>query len=670
MRSIRAIFNPAGEAGLVLIAGIVGVVVGLSAAALILLVEFGADALGTHDPSRLPWYVPFLSVPIGLTAAHMLAARIAPEAAGDGVPETAAALAVRAGYLPTRAFFVKLAATALTIGGGGSAGREGPMVQIGGTVGSKAGRMAGLGEDRIRSLVAAGAGAAIGASFNAPIAGMLFALEVILGAFVLRHLNTVVVASVTAAVTARSVLGSERLLSAFAFQLRDARELVLYACLGVVIVLIGVAFLRLTERIETFEGRGPTWLRAPALGLSVAGLAVFAPEVLGDGQSFIAGLVRPVDVETFAWTSLFFIALVKVVVTAATLGARGSGGAFMPALFIGAALGAAFGEILEPVWGFSTLSPGAFAVVGMAASFAAVARAPLTSILIVFEITGDYALVLPLMLATSVATVLADRMEPRSIYTQALGRMGISARRAAEVDLLDTIEVGEVMDTDPPILSPEDSVSSAQALFARRRTHGAAVVRDDELVGLITVSDVLASPDTSVAVSTFMNAHPTTVSPEAEVSRALERMAALGVGRLPVVDAANPKQLVGMFRRQDVIRAYHVALERRSDHEISRQRLGRRTGPDTTFIEFVVPEGSLAEQSSIRDIPWPAGCTVVSIQRDRRMLVPAGDTVLLAGDRLTVYGSEAGHSRLAERVGRPRPNVDRSASGGESTEIQ
>ncbi len=667
---MRRLLEPSGAAGLVALSVVVGILVGLAAAGLILAVGLLGDLIGTHDPSHLVWWVPLLTVPLGLTAAHQLARRLAPEAAGDGVPETAAALAVRAGYLPTRAFFVKMVATALTIGGGGSAGREGPMVQIGGTIGSKAGRLAGLGEDRIRSLVAAGAGAAIGASFNAPIAGMLFALEVILGAFAIRHLNVVVVTSVTAAVTARSIVGSNRLLSAFAFQLRDARELVLYALLGVLTVITAVVFLRLTERIETLRLGSYEWLRAPVLGLAVAGLAIMAPEVLGDGQEFVADLVRPIEVEPFVWWALLGMAGLKVIVTSLTLGARGSGGAFMPSLFIGAAVGAGFGELLEPVWTVSTLSPGAFAVVGMAASFAAIARAPLTSILIVFEITGDYGLVLPLMLATSVATVIADRIEPQSIYTMALARMGIRTLRPAEVDLLDTIVVSEVMSQEAPAIEPEATTTVAQGLLDRHRSHGLAVVDDGVLVGIVAITDIVrgGGPADQVQVGDVMTPDPVTVPADAEVSHALERMAALGIGRLPVVDPGDPDRLVGMFRREDAVRAYHMALARRSDHELSRQRLGRRTRPETEFFEFIVPPGSMADGRPIRQLPWPGGCTVVSVRRERAVLVPKGDTVLSAGDRLTIYGTDAGRRRLVARFAGPMPPED--ASRAEATDIQ
>jgi len=647
---------------------VVGALVGLAAAALILGIDFVANAVGLGDVDHVSWWVPLITVSIGLSAAHVIGSRLAPEALGDGVPETTAALTVRAGYLPTRAFFVKLVATALTVGAGGSAGREGPMVQLGGTVGSKVARWAGVGEDRVRSLVAAGAGAAIGASFNAPIAGMLFALEVILGAFAIRHLHAVVVASVTAAVTSRSIVGSDRILSAFAFQLSDARELLLYAVLGLLVVVAGIAFLRLVDWAEALHlgTRVPGWLRAAIFGLVVALVAMVDPAILGDGQEFVAGLVRPVDQEPLLWWMLGGLALLKIVATAFTLGGRGSGGAFMPSLFIGAAVGAGFGELLEPLWGISTLHPGAFAVVGMAASFAVIARAPLTAILIVFEITGDYGLVLPLMLATSLATFVADRWHPESVYSMALHRMGIRELRPAEVDLLDTIDVGRVMTRSAPQTSPDATTAEAQGELDRSRSHGVAVVDDRGiLVGILAVTDIVrgGGPSDQMTVGDVMTPGPVTVTALTPVSAALERMAALGVGRLPVVDADDPTRLVGMFRREDAVRAYHLALDRRVDDEQSRQQLGARTHPGADFFEFGIPAGSVADGRPIKHVSWPSGCTVVSVRRDRDIAVPNGETVLIAGDILTIYGTRGGRQRLAERLARPAKAQDASGDG-------
>lgn len=634
---------------------LVGAAVGVATALLVgalRAVQWGFDAVGSG--LSLGRYLVFLSVPIGLLAAWWVARRFAPEVAGDGVPEATAALAVHAGYLPTRAAPLKVVATALTLGGGGSAGREGPIVQIGAAIGSSIARRFRLGEDQLRSLVAAGAGAGIGASFNAPIAGMLFALEIILGRFSVRHLSAVVVASVAAAVTSRSLVGEELALSASVYRLRDPRELLLYALLGLLVAGAAYLFLRMVETAEQISSRirVPSWARPVGIGLVVAALGFFEPRILGTGQEFASDVLQFQDAGREVWWLLLLLALLKMVATSGTLSARASGGAFMPSLFIGAMLGAGFAEFFGRFW---DIDPGAFAVVGMAATFSAVARAPLTAILIVFEITGarDYGLILPLMLTAILATFLAERLHRESVYTMPLARRGIQLLSGSEVDLLDTVTVGEVMSRNPTVVTPSMTLEEVQALLDEHRHHGLAVVDGDGgLVGVITVTDILRAggPGSNVAAGQAMTARPVTVSPSTAASEALERLAALGVGRLPVVADDDPARLIGMFRREDAVRAYHHALSRTTGDHLTRQRLARRTHPGADFFDFRIPTGSVADGRLLKEVPWPEGATLVSVRRAREVKVPTGDTLLRGGDVITAYGIPAARDRLIERL--------------------
>ncbi len=595
------------------------------------------------------------TVPAGLLAAYWVANRMAPEVVGDGVPAAAEALAVRGGYVPGRAAPYKILATALTLGGGGSAGREGPIVQVGASVGSFVARRFGLGEDQIRGLVAAGAGAGIGASFNAPIAGMLFAMEVILGSFAVRHISAVVVASVAAAVTSRQLVGEELALRAFPWRLQDPRELLLYALLALVVVAAAYLFLRVLDLAEWASARWSRlgWFRPVLVGLAIGGLGMVEPDLLGTGQRFVGELLKLELADTTMWWALLSLALLKIVATSATLGARTSGGAFMPSLFIGATVGAAFADLVDPLWNISPIMPGPFAVVGMAAVFAAVARAPLTAILIVFEITGDYNLVLPLMLTAALATTVIDRLHPETVYTMALSRKGIRPVRTSEVDLLDTVTVGEVMSRNPTFVTPSMSLQEVQRLFDQHRHHGLAVVdADGDLVGIISVTDILRAGETGVATKAgeVMTRRPVTVTPDLPVSMALERMAALGVGRLPVVDAGDPWRLVGMFRREDAVRAYHHALSASTAQHLEHGRLRQRTDPGTEFFEFRIPTGSMADGKPVREVAWPEGATLVSVRRQREVLVPTGSTVLQADDVVAAFGTKTARSRLIERL--------------------
>jgi CIC family chloride channel protein len=613
--ALRRFLEPRGAAAFLILAGLVGVVVGLAAAALISSIEglvLAVEKVGEHIAE--PKWIPLVSVPLGLFLAWAIARRFAPEVAGDGVPEAIAAVAIRSGYMPTRAAPLKIIATSLVIGLGGSVGREGPIVQIGGSIGSSIARYGGLGEDRIRSLVAAGAGAAIGASFNAPIAGMLFALEVIIGQFAVRHLNAVVVASVAAAVTTRSIVGEEQILRAFPHRLQDPRELVLYVGLGLLAAAVGWVFLNVLRRGEAARSL--------------------------------------VSTESVVWGTALALVGYKMVAASLTLGVGGFGGVFMPSLFVGAALGAAYADLIDPLWRFSDLEPGAFAIVGMAATFAAVARAPLTSILIVFEITGDYGLVLPLMLAAALATLLGDWIHPDSIYVMSLARRGIRITRRSEIDVLDTVRVGDVATPPTEVADPTMTTATVQHLMDRIRHHGLPVVDEGRLVGIVTVTDVIRAggPSDRAVVADAMTPNPVTVTPDTPVSEALARMAALGVGRVPVVAPDEPKSLVGVFRREDAVEAYHLALGREVAHDLGRERLRARTSADAEFHDLEIPADSIADGRLLKEVPIPGGCTVVSIRRGPEVLVPDGSTELRAGDVLTVFSRRGLYAQLAERL--------------------
>lgn len=655
--------------GFLALSALVGVGVGVGAAGLVFSLEwigeliaplFEGDDGSLFSLARL-WI--FVTVPIGFIVAWWIARRFAPEVAGDGVPAATEALMVRGGHIRGRVAPLKLIATSFTVGLGGSAGREGPIVQIGAAVGSWISRRFHLGEDQVRSLVAAGAGAGIGASFNAPIAGMLFALEVILVSFAPRHMSAVVIASVTAAITSQSLVGDELALNAGRYALGSFPELILYAALALVIVAVGFFFLRFLDTVETFahdRAQRLSWLRPVLAGLIVAALIFVEPGLFGTGQEVTNSLLLDEQVSAITgtggelWWVLILLALGKAVATSITISSGASGGAFMPSLFMGAVVGTGFARLAQEFWWGDPLDAGAFAVVGMAAMFAVVGRAPLTAILIVFEVTGarDYDLILPLMLAATLATFIAERFLPDSVYTMALKRKGIRLTRSGEVDILDTVSVGSVMAQPAFVATRDMPIAEAERRLDLHRSHGVPVVDGNELVGVVTVTDMnrTEKPKDEAMVGEVMTPRPVTVDPDTPVSRALERMAALGVGRLPVVEAGDPRRLVGVFRREEAVRAYHEALSSTTDHHLHRQRLAQRTQPGAGYYDFRIPLGSVADGRQVRDVAWPEGSTLVSVRRATEVLVPSGDTVLLAGDVVTAFGTSSSRLRMIERL--------------------
>lgn len=650
---LRQAANSRGHTAFITAALVIGVLVGLAVVLLVVMVEAASEAAAwVHELVGSSNIAFFITVPLGLLIAWAIAQSFSKNVESGGVTETIAAVGLRAGYLSTKTILPKIASTAATLGGGGSGGREGPIVMVGAAIGSSLARYTRFDEDRIRSLVAAGAGAGIGATFNAPIAGMLFAMEVILGNLAIRHLNAVVVASVVAAVTTHTLVGEEQILSSPGGSFDDPRELLLYLILGLVAVAAGLLFVQILTRVSEARDRFrfPDWTRPLAAGIGVATIGLLDDRALGTGQSFLSELMRFDSTDSMGdliWWTLPLLAVLKMITNALTRSGGGSAGTFMPSLFIGAVLGTALAMAAQPIW-FSDIQPGSYAMVGMAATFAAVARAPLTAIIMVFEITGNYELVLPLMLAASLASFIADRVHPDSVYTMPLTKAGVHLAQTEDVDLLDTVTVGEVMTLLDDAISPSMTISHAANFLEESRHHGMPVVeKGGKLAGVLTLTDIAmvdSDPDETL-VKDAMTSRPITVTPTMPVSSALARMAALGVGRLPVVDDLDPRRVVGMFRRNSVVEAYHHALGATTDRSLYRQRLRQRVQPGATFYEVPVPPSSAAAGKRVRDLAWPEEAVLVSIRRGSAVIIPHGDTAIRVHDTITAFGH--GDSRVA-----------------------
>jgi chloride channel protein, CIC family len=531
-------------------------------------------------------------------------------------------------------------------------------VQIGGGVGSGFGGLLRLDEERRRTLIAAGAAGGIAASFNAPIGGMLFAMEVMIGGFKVRSLQVVVVASVLASVVSRQFIGEELTFAVEqAYSLADPRELLLYALLGVCAVGVGRAFISSIGACRSWflQSSIQVWARPAVGGLGLGVLALGIPEVLGtgDGLPSLPGLAPGLGTEPIRSVIdggppgagllpvgfLVVLCIAKVLATSVTIGSGSPVGTFAPSLFLGATLGGAIGHAAALAAPSAGIQPGAYALVGMAAVFGATAKAPLTGILIVFELTSDYGLVLPLMLATGVATFLADRLWTGSIYTMQLQADGIVYAEPDDVDVLQTITVGEVMTTDASVVRAEDPVSVLETLFTAGGSHGHVVLdARDRLVGVVTVTDLQTrmegrNPSTTT-VGDITSRRVSTVAPDDPVFRAVRRMAALDVGRMPVVDPSDHGRLVGLVRRADLVVAYQRAITRSLGVQQRQERARLRDLTDTTFAEVRVGAGSVADGALVKDVSWPPRTILTGITRDGEVLTPAGDTVLRAEDEV------------------------------------
>jgi CIC family chloride channel protein len=573
-----------------------------------------------------------------------------------GVAGIMQAVALAGGRLRWRRAPAKAAAAALAIGTGASVGPEDPSVQIGANLGSMLGQKLRLSDDRVRTLVAAGAAAGIAAAFNAPIAGLFFALEVILGDFAGGAFAAVVVAAVASSVLTRAVMGEQPAFHVPAYALKSAWELPLYLGLGLLAGPVAALYVRAIHGAGgAFKAsRLPRWTRPAVAGLAVGLVALAVPQVLGVGYDAIE---RILDGHEAAVGALVVLLAAKLAMTSVCVGAGVPGGVFAPSLVLGAALGAAFASAVRLAVPSSTVDVPAFAMVGMAAVLAGSVHAPLTATLLLFELTGDYRIILPLLFAVAVSLLVSKRLQSDSVYTLALAKAGIRLERGRDVEVLEGITVGEVMQSDVASLAESETLAAAADVFTRTRTHGLPVLDDaGALVGILTIQDVERAQGNGGAatVGAACTREPLVAHPDETIGAALRRMGARDIGRLPVVPRDDPRRLVGILRRADLVRAYDVALTRRavSRHRVVEARLGAMSGAGVE--EIVVAPGAPCAGRRVADCAWPRECVLASVRRGSRVVIPDGDTVLEPGDVFVVVVADGSLDAARRLAGAPR----------------
>jgi CIC family chloride channel protein len=449
----------------------------------------------------------------------------------------------------------------LCIGSGGSVGREGPIVQIGSALGSVLGQLVKVSESQLRLLVACGAAGGIAATFNAPIAGVFFALELILRSFETRSFGLVVLSSVTADAIGRAAFGSHPFLALPPFSFSSPLELVLDGGLGVLASGVGLGFVRVLyagEDVADRLWRGPDWLR-PAAGGVLLGLFLLAvPQMYGVGYPVLEHAVAG----HYVIAVLVGLLAAKVLATSLTMWIGGSGGVFAPSLFMGAMLGSAYGAIAHDALPNLAMSAGAYGLVGMGAVFAAAARAPITAVLIIFELTGDYRVILPLMIAVVVATAVANAATADTIYTLKLRRRGIDIDAPARSSLMAKITVGEAAGRLPQPLDPDQSLRKVLDRFAAERTNALPVIADDgSLLGVVSAGDVeqaLASSPSAKDARALIHKTPA-LRVNQSLEEAVWRLGTTDDEGLPVLDT-DGERVVGWLTHRHLLRAYRKRL--------------------------------------------------------------------------------------------------------------
>ncbi len=567
--------------------------------------EFGQDGriLSGHLPWLGLWFYVLVPV-IGGVLYGPVVYRYAREARGHGVPEVMVAVAENGGRMRPRVAAVKAMASAVTIGTGGSVGREGPIVQIGSALASSLGQWVRVPESRLRILVACGAGGAIAATFNAPIAGVFFGIEIILRELSADVLFAVMLSAMLADAVARPVLGAHAFLAQFpqGTTIHSSADYLLVAVLAVVAALVGQAFraalYRIEEVCDRLWGTRPEWARPIVGGLAVGVLLLAVPQMYGVGYPV---MFKALAGDYATWFVLLLI-VAKIVATSLTLGVGGSGGVFAPSLFVGLMTGVVYGALVAHVFGAAGGDPALYAAVGMAGVFGSATRAPLTALASVVEMTGDYSITLSIMLTVAIAALISRRVSYGTIYTAKLLRRGQDIDRTAPWRSFTDLRADQAMDVaSPPIPVPTHQPSDE----ATRALLGAPVVAR-------RVPRPVFASESIVEVLRHLETH--------------------GEDVIPVLDD-DADRVVGWVTGTSVLRTIARQLAVRP-HPVDGIQNGGSPLPGHDVVAVAVTDGSALVGARLGDVPWPDGYAAVGYGRGRRRGEPLPDVVLHAGDHV------------------------------------
>ncbi len=621
-------------------------------------------ALGASSPLSaleiLPWYWRVFLPALGGALVAPIVYRWAVEAKGHGVPEVMEAVALRGGVIRARVALAKAAASAITIGTGGSAGREGPVVQIGSALGSTCGQLLHLSPEQTRTLVGCGAAGGIAAIFNVPIAGAFFALEVILGNFAVPTFAPIVLSSVVATAVSRAYLGNFPAFQVPQYSLVHYGEIPLYGLLGALMGLVALAFIWVLYKSEDLFERSPLppLSRTALGGLLVGGLLLVTPEVYGTGFEAIHKLLH----ETPAWQVLLLLLSFKLIATSITLGSGASGGIFSPSLFLGGTAGSLFGHAAHTLFPEFTATPEAYGIVGMGAVVAGTTHAPVTAILILFELTGDYQIILPVMISCTLSTVTARHLHPHSIYTLKLARRGISLFQGREETVMRSFHVADVMHSPAPALREDASFQQVVERFLDSQDPYCYLVDPEQrLTGVIYLHDVkefLNEGGLEGLVIARDLARPVSTStyPQETLAHCLRKFSGTGLERLPVLDG-NPgaRKLIGVVAQKDLLDLY--------DREVLRKEflgtiavMSPRSQSTLAFprryvvVPFALPKAFAGKTLRELDLRARYGVTVIAIRTETpsgpQDELPQPDQPLRTGEVLILAGRREDITRL------------------------
>lgn len=559
---------------MIIIAIIIGVLAGYAAVGIRFLIEefahlsYPGSGNVLENIMNTPWYLIILVPTIGGLIVGPLIYFFAPEAKGHGVPEVMQAILLKGGKIRPRVAAVKALASAITIGTGGSVGREGPIIQIGSSIGSTVGQLFKVPQKKLKTLVACGAAAGIAAAFNAPIAGALFAVEIILMDFAVAQFSPIVISAVMATVISHSYEGNLAAFSVPAYEYASPYELGFYFLLGAASGLISYLFIKILYYSEDFfdeRVKIPEYIKPVIGGVAIGVLALAFPQIMGVGYDSINSALHG----DMIWYVAIGLVFLKIFATSLTLGSGGSGGIFAPSLFMGAMLGYFFGAMANQFFPDITAGPGAYALVAMGGLVAGTTRAPITAIIIVFELTYDYEIILPLMITSIVSLIVSSYLSRESIYTLKLLLRGISIKEGTETNVMESIFVKNVFNKDfTPIKVTDNFSKVVNTVLSGKGVEFPVVNKDNSIVGIISMNnlkELLFEKDTLnhlLIAGDLANTGFKVLTPEDNCKKALEIMQLYDFEGIPIVPAFNSKKVIGMLWRKDIQDAYQKEIDR------------------------------------------------------------------------------------------------------------
>jgi len=515
-----------------------------------------------------PWYWIIIIPTIGGLIVGPIIYFSAPEAKGHGVPEVMQAILLKGGNIRPRVAFIKAIASSITIGTGGSVGREGPIIQIGSSLGSMVGQFLRVPSKRLKTLVGCGAAAGIAAAFNAPIAGALFAVEIILMDFAIAQFSPIVIASVIATVVSHTFEGKFAAFIVPKYQLVSPQEIGFYFVLGALAGIASYLFIKVlyySEDVFDNKLKFPEYLKPALGGIQIGLIALIFPHIMGVGYDTINDALYG----NMFWYLALALVFIKILATSITLGSGGSGGIFAPSLFMGAMLGFFFGFGVHTLFPEITATPGAYALVAMGGLVAGTTRAPITAIIIVFELTNDYSIILPLMVTCIISTILSSKLSRESIYTLKLLLRNIGIKEGMEVNIMESLYVKDIFRKDVETIKDSENFNQIVNKILKGKSAEYPVIDKDENVkGIISIYDIKGFflekeqlKDLLIATD-IASTRFELLPPETSCQTALDIMSRFDLEGLPVVNTENGKKLIGYIWRKDIQDAYQKEIER------------------------------------------------------------------------------------------------------------